>query len=138
MGVACDGGAGSHACSATTVVAESGLRYRDLRCGSGHAAEGGDTVTVAFTTELDDALVEQADASDAYPLRPAAESFTFLLGAGQVILGWDEGIRGMKAGGARTLVVPPELAFGSAGVEGLVAPGATLTFEIELLDIERP
>ena len=117
-------------CARDGVVLEEGLRLRDLACGSGTVAESGMTLTVRFETRLDDGT----------PVSPPEGEgrYTFRLGAGQVVAGWDEGLRGMAAGGTRELVVPPELAYGEAGLFPDVPPGATVTFEIELLEARDP
>lgn len=114
---------GVGACQRSARATESGLVVRDLSCGRGRAVERGDVVTVAYSGSV------RGGAS-----LPGDDDFTFALGAGQVIAGWEEGIPGMRVGGTRTLVVPPELAFGSGGVRGLVPPDATLVFEVDVLD----
>ena len=122
--VACDENAGERACIMSPTTLESGLEIEDLECGEGRAAERGDVVTVGYSAALEDGA----------PL-PPEDDYTFALGREHSIAGWDEGIRGMQVGGTRRLVIPPELAFGDGGVEGLVPPSATLVFEVELLDV---
>jgi FKBP-type peptidyl-prolyl cis-trans isomerase len=109
-------------CQTAPLTTDSGLTIEDLECGRGRVVERGDVVTVSF----------EGSVGGGSSLR-ARDRFTFALGAGQAISGWEEGIPGMRVGGTRRLVIPPELAFGRGGVEGLVPRGATLTFEIELL-----
>lgn len=109
-------------------VRESGLEWTDLVCGKGETAVGGSTVTVDYVGRLENQ--EVFDSS-----RRNGEPFTFLLGAGRVIDGWEEGVRGMRVGGTRRLVVPPVLGYGDDGYAGVVPPDATLIFDIELLDV---
>jgi FKBP-type peptidyl-prolyl cis-trans isomerase FkpA len=106
----------------------SGLRYQDLSQGQGPEARAGKTVSVHYTGWLPNG--EKFDSS-----RDRNQPFGFTLGAGQVIAGWDEGVAGMKVGGRRKLVVPPDLAYGTAGAPPDIPPGATLVFEVELLDV---
>jgi FKBP-type peptidyl-prolyl cis-trans isomerase len=106
----------------------SGLRYQDLAAGQGKTAAAGKTVVVHYTGWLPNG--EKFDSS-----RDRDEPFDFSLGAGQVIAGWDEGVAGMKVGGKRKLVIPPDLGYGTAGAPPDIPPGATLVFEVELLDV---
>lgn len=110
------------------VTTESGLRYYDIVVGDGDTAEDGATVSVHYTGWL----MDNETQFDSSLERGVPAEFT--LGFGQVILGWDEGVTGMKVGGQRQLIVPPELAFGAEG-RGRVPPGATLLFEVELLEV---
>jgi FKBP-type peptidyl-prolyl cis-trans isomerase FkpA len=106
----------------------SGLRFQDVAAGEGKEAAAGRTVSVHYTGWLPNG--EKFDSS-----RDRNQPFEFALGAGQVIAGWDEGVAGMKVGGRRKLVIPPELAYGTAGAPPDIPPGATLVFEVELLDV---
>jgi FKBP-type peptidyl-prolyl cis-trans isomerase len=106
----------------------SGLKYVDITVGQGATPHDGQTAVMHFTGWLADGT--QFDSS-----RDRHTPFGFQLGSGQVVRGWDEGIRGMRVGGIRRLVVPPDLAYGAAGVPGIVPPNATLTFDVELLRI---
>ena len=106
----------------------SGLRYQDVKVGSGAVASAGKTVSVHYTGWLPNG--EKFDSS-----RDRNQPFGFALGAGQVIAGWDEGVAGMKVGGRRKLVIPPDLAYGTAGAPPDIPPGATLVFDVELLDV---
>jgi FKBP-type peptidyl-prolyl cis-trans isomerase FkpA len=111
--------------------AGSGLHTQDLVTGEGPVAEPGSTVSVHYTGWLPNG--EQFDSS-----RPGGQPFVFVVGAGEVIRGWDEGIPGMRAGGTRRLVIPPALGYGAAGAGmGIIPPGATLIFDVELLEV-RP
>jgi FKBP-type peptidyl-prolyl cis-trans isomerase len=106
----------------------SGLRYQDLVKGEGAEATAGKSVQVHYTGWLPNG--EKFDSS-----RDRNEPFSFTLGAGQVIAGWDEGVAGMKEGGRRKLVIPSDLAYGTAGAPPDIPPGATLVFDIELLNV---
>lgn len=108
---------------------ESGLYYRDLVEGDGPVAESGQTVAVHYTGWLPDG--QKFDSS-----RDRDELFVFDLGAGQVIRGWDEGVEGLRVGGQRQLVIPPNLAYGEAGAGDIIPPNATLVFDVELFEVE--
>lgn len=107
---------------------ESGLKYADLQVGEGASPEKGDTVVVQYTGRLEDGTVFDSSYQRSQP-------FSFTLGVGQVIQGWDEGVSSMQVGGKRRLVIPPELAYGSRGAGGVIPPNATLEFDVELLDV---
>ena len=111
-----------------TVTTESGLQYVDLVAGTGRQAELGDTASVHYTGWLADG--KKFDSSV-----DRKEPFSFRLGGGQVIKGWDEGVYGMKIGGKRKLTIPPQLGYGARGAGGVIPPNATLTFDVELLDL---
>jgi FKBP-type peptidyl-prolyl cis-trans isomerase FkpA len=108
----------------------SGLRYQDTVVGNGQVAAGGDRVSVHYTGWLfeNGAKGAKFDAS-----RDRGETFEFVLGDGEVIAGWDEGVQGMRVGGSRMLVIPPHLAYGARGAGGVIPPDATLWFEVDLL-----
>ena len=112
----------------TLTLTESGLQYQDLNVGSGRQAESGHNVHVHYTGWLTDGT--KFDSS-----HDRNQTFKFALGAGMVIRGWDEGVKGMCIGGKRKLVIPPELGYGDRGAGGVIPPGATLVFEVELVDI---
>jgi FKBP-type peptidyl-prolyl cis-trans isomerase len=109
--------------------ASSGFWYADLAPGQGDSAVPGRTVTVHYTGWLPDGT--KFDSS-----RDRGEPFAFTLGAGQVISGWDEGVKGMKVGGRRKLVLPPPLAYGDVGAPPAIPPNATLVFDVEVLKVE--
>ena len=106
---------------------ESGLYVLDLREGEGEEAAAGDAVVVHYTGWLPNGM--KFDSS-----RDRAEPFTFVLGEGRVIPGWEEGVAGMKVGGQRRLVIPPHLGYGPIGAGDVIPPDATLVFDVELLE----
>lgn len=109
----------------------SGLRYTDTKAGTGKTAASGRDVEVHYTgwLYLDGLKGKQFDSSR------GRGPFSFPLGAGQVIKGWDEGVAGMKVGGTRRLIIPPELGYGARGAGGVIPPNATLLFEVDLLGV---
>jgi FKBP-type peptidyl-prolyl cis-trans isomerase len=114
------------------VTTGSGLQYTDSVVGTGREAAEGDNVSVHYTGWLLQAgqAGRKFDSS-----RDRGEPFAFPLGDGRVIKGWDEGVAGMKVGGKRTLIIPPQLGYGSRGAGGVIPPNATLVFDVELLGI---
>lgn len=110
------------------VTTESGLKYVDVVPGQGRQAELGDTASVHYTGWLTDG--KKFDNS-----LDRKEPFSFRVGSGQVIKGWDEGVQGMKIGGKRKLTIPPQLGYGTRGAGGVIPPNATLVFDVELLDL---
>ncbi len=108
----------------------SGLYYQDLAEGTGEPAQRGQHVFVHYTGWL--ANGQQFDTS-----RDDGEPFDFTLGARQVIAGWDEGVAGMRQGGRRRLVIPPELGYGDRGAGFVIPPRSTLVFDVELLEVRR-
>lgn len=114
---------------ATPTTTASGLQYEDTVTGSGETAVSGHEVQVHYTGWLYENGVagRKFDSS-----KDRGELFEFSLGAGMVIRGWDEGVAGMKVGGTRRLVIPPQLGYGARGAGGVIPPNATLLFEVEL------
>ncbi len=113
-----------------------GLQRQDLRVGTGTPARSGMEVTVHYTGwNFDEAAADQRGTKFDSSL-DRGEPFTFLLGAGRVIRGWDEGVAGMRVGGVRVLKIPPELGYGRAGAGGVIPPNGSLVFEVELLDAQ--
>jgi FKBP-type peptidyl-prolyl cis-trans isomerase FkpA len=110
----------------------SGLQYDDTVLGSGEEAKTGQQVSVHYTGWLYDGAVKGAKFDSS---KDRNDPFSFELGAGMVIRGWDEGVQGMRVGGTRLLVIPPELGYGARGAGGVIPPNATLLFEVELLDV---
>ena len=110
----------------------SGLQYSDSTVGEGAEAVTGKRVKVHYTGWLynDGAQGAKFDSS-----KDRNDPFVFGLGAGMVIKGWDEGVAGMKVGGARTLIIPAALGYGARGAGGVIPPNATLKFDVELLDV---
>lgn len=106
----------------------SKLEITDVEVGNGDEATTGQTVDVHYTGWLTDGKKFDSSLDRGQP-------FSFALGGGQVIQGWDQGVVGMKVGGKRKLVIPPELGYGSRGAGGVIPPNATLVFEVELLAV---
>ncbi len=111
------------------VTTPSGLKYTDVKEGTGAQPRPGQTAVVHYTGWLLDGT--KFDSS-----KDRGQPFSFPLGQGRVIRGWDEGVATMKVGGVRRLTIPPDLAYGARGAGGVIPPNATLTFEVELLDIK--
>jgi len=133
VAIGCGGGSGP---TSPTLLPGAPFSQTDLRVGTGADATAGRRVTVNYTGWIYDPTQpdqkgRQFDTSVGRP------PFTFTLGAGGVIRGWDQGVVGMKVGGQRRLVIPPDLAYGSAGAGGgAIPPNATLVFDVELLDVQ--
>ncbi|MFK7965439.1 MAG: FKBP-type peptidyl-prolyl cis-trans isomerase [Burkholderiaceae bacterium] len=110
----------------------NGLQMADIEVGDGAEAAAGQQVTVHYTGWLyeNGAAGAKFDSS-----KDRGQPFQFGLGAGQVIKGWDEGVVGMKVGGKRHLIIPPEMGYGARGAGGVIPPNATLMFEVELLGV---
>lgn len=107
----------------------SGLKYEDSVVGSGASPAKGKQVTVHYTGTLENGTKFDSSVERGQP-------FTFTIGVGQVIKGWDEGVASMKVGGKRKLIIPSELGYGSRGAGGVIPGNATLLFDVELLAVE--
>ena len=115
--------------SAALTKTASGLQYQDVVVGTGPEAKAGQTAVVHYTGWLTDGT--KFDSS-----RDRGQPFSFPLGGGQVIAGWDEGVAGMKVGGRRKLVIPPDLGYGAMGSPPVIPASATLVFDVELIGVE--
>ena len=115
--------------SANAITTSSGLIYEDLKVGDGATAKSGDSVSVNYTGWLADGTKFDSSLDRNSPLE-------FTIGQRQVIVGWDEGVVGMKVNGTRLLVIPPSLGYGSGGFGSTIPPNATLTFEVQLVSIK--
>jgi len=113
----------------------SQLQITDTAVGTGAEALKGKTVVVHYTGWLYDPAAPNSKGKKFDSSVDRGQPFTFPLGAGRVIKGWDEGVAGMKVGGKRTLVIPPGMAYGSRGAGGVIPPDATLLFDVELLGV---
>jgi len=116
--------------TAKTVTTPSGLQYIDIVVGKGASPVPGKQVTVHYTGTLING--KKFDSSV-----DRKEPFTFIIGVGQVIPGWDEGVMSMRVGGKRKLIIPPNLGYGAQGAGGVIPPNATLLFDVELLDVAK-
>jgi peptidylprolyl isomerase len=111
----------------------NGLKYTDTKTGDGATATSGNKVSVHYTGWLYNNGAKGAKFDSSVE---RGQPFQFTLGAHQVIAGWDEGVAGMKVGGKRTLIIPPELGYGARGAGGVIPPNATLMFDVELLGVQ--
>lgn len=114
---------------ASVITMDNGLKIEDIKVGTGEEAVGGKKVTVNYSGTLTDGTKFDSSYDRNQP-------FSFNLGAGEVIEGWDLGVAGMKVGGKRKLTIPSDLGYGSAGAGGVIPPNATLIFEVDLLGVE--
>jgi len=112
------------------ITTPSGLQYQDIVVGKGAQPKDGDTVVVNYTGRFTNGKIFDTSVG------PGKKPFSFALGRGQVIKGWDEGVATMHVGGKRKLVIPPDLAYGAGGYPGVIPPNSTLTFVVELLSIK--
>ena len=124
--------AAPQAMAAKEVTTSSGLKYQDLVVGNGAMAEEGTQVTVNYTGWLTDGT--KFDSS----LDPGRTPLPFTIGAGMVIRGWDEGVKGMRVGGKRKLTIPADLAYGERGYPPVIPANSTLVFEVEFLGVKQP
>lgn len=112
------------------------LIIKDTLLGNGREAEAGFNVTVHYTGWLYDPSKPEGKGTKFDSSVERHEPFVFFLGGGQVIQGWDQGFAGMKVGGKRTLIIPPDMGYGAYGAGGVIPPNATLIFDVELLAIK--
>ena len=119
--------------AASEVTTPSGLRIIDVKLGTGPVPHAGQTVTVNYTGWLfaDGKKGKKFDSS-----LDRGQPFSFTIGQGEVIKGWDEGVATMHVGGKRTLIIPPDLGYGTSGAGGVIPPNATLIFDVDLLDVK--
>lgn len=110
------------------ITTKSGLKYVDLKVGTGAMPQSGQVVTVHYTGRLADGTKFDSSVDRGQP-------FSFVIGTGQVIKGWDEGVATMKVGGKRRLIIPPQLGYGERGFSNIIPPNAELHFDVELLDV---
>ncbi len=122
-------GSESSASEGKEITTSSGLQYIDQVVGTGETAKAGQTVSVHYTGWLTNGKKFDSSVDRGQP-------FSFRLGVGQVIKGWDEGVQGMKIGGKRKLTIPSNLGYGARGAGGLIPPHATLVFDVELLGVQ--
>jgi peptidylprolyl isomerase len=122
-------GGGMAGAGGQEVTNPSGLKYVDAKVGTGPSPQPGQSVTVHYTGWLKDGTKFDSSVDRGTP-------FTFVIGQGRVIKGWDEGVATMKVGGKRKLIIPPDLAYGDRGAAGVIPPGAELTFDVELLSVQ--
>ena len=111
------------------------MKTTDEQIGTGAEAVKGKLVTVHYTGWLYDDHSADHQGPQFDSSRDRGEPFSFALGAGSVIQGWDQGVAGMRVGGRRTLIIPPEMGYGSRGAGGVIPPNATLVFDVERLDV---
>jgi FKBP-type peptidyl-prolyl cis-trans isomerase len=112
------------------ITTDSGLKYTDIVVGKGMSPTKGKQVTVHYTGTLENGTKFDSSVDRKQP-------FKFMIGVGQVIKGWDEGVMSMKVGGKRKLVIPSNLGYGARGAGGVIPPNATLLFDVELLDVQK-
>lgn len=122
-------GAKEKTSAAKTVTTASGLKYVDLKVGNGASPVKGKQVKVHYTGTLENG--KKFDSSE------GREPFSFVIGVGQVISGWDEGVMSMKVGGKRKLIIPSKLGYGERGAGGVIPPNAILLFDVELLEVAK-
>lgn len=113
----------------TIMTTTNELQIIDISVGTGQEAKAGDTISVNYLGNLEDGT--KFDSS-----YDRGQAFTFTLGVGQVIQGWDQGVQGMKVGGKRKLIIPAKMAYGERGAGDVIPPGATLVFEVELVAVK--
>jgi FKBP-type peptidyl-prolyl cis-trans isomerase FkpA len=137
---ACGGKSPPGASSATAPTpaapAVTALEIGELHPGTGAAITGGQKASVQYTGWLYETAAPDKKGKEFDSSRNSGQPFSFVVGAGQVIKGWDQGVLGMKVGGSRRLTIPADLAYGDVGAGGIIPPGATLVFDVDLIGIE--
>ena len=128
--------AAAPATTTTPTDSTQGMKMTDVKEGTGAEAVNGKTVVVHYTGWLYDEAAPDHKGKKFDSSRDRGDPFDFPLGAGHVIKGWDQGVAGMKVGGQRTLVIPPEMGYGARGAGGVIPPNATLLFDVELLGVK--
>lgn len=123
---------------ASSAASPAELEIREIKAGEGPAIQPGQRAIVHYTGWLYDASAPENKGRKFDSSRDRGEPFPFTLGEGRVIAGWEQGVAGMQVGEQRTLIIPPELGYGERGAGGVIPPGATLVFDVELLGIESP
>ncbi len=126
-----------HGSPAHAAVGISELETIDTKIGDGEVAEIGKVVDVHYTGWLYDASASDNKGKEFDSSHHRRDTFQFMLGAGRVIKGWDQGVVGMKVGGERTLIIPPSMAYGAQGAGNIIPPNATLIFEVELVRLQQ-
>lgn len=122
--------AGNAGEAGSEVKTESGLKYKEIVIGSGEVPQKGQQIAVHYTGKLENGTVFDSSVDRKGP------PIEFILGVGQVIKGWDEGLSTMKVGGKRQLIIPPELGYGERGAGDAIPPNSTLIFDVELIGIK--
>jgi FKBP-type peptidyl-prolyl cis-trans isomerase len=130
---ACTGKPGAPPAPASAITALQSVTLKD---GTGATVAGGQVAVVEYTGWLYEASATDNKGKQFDSSRDAGRAFKFPLGTGSVIKGWDQGVAGMKIGESRRLIIPPDLAYGDNGASGVIPPGATLVFDIDLIAIE--
>jgi FKBP-type peptidyl-prolyl cis-trans isomerase FkpA len=133
MIAACSGGKPSAAVPASGV---STMQSIELNAGTGEAVTAGKIAVVQYTGWLYEASAKDNKGKQFDSSRTGGQPFKFPVGTGQVIKGWDQGVLGMKVGESRRLIIPADLAYGDSGAGGVIPPGATLVFDIDLIAVE--
>jgi FKBP-type peptidyl-prolyl cis-trans isomerase len=122
--------------AAVPASAVTSMQSVQIKAGSGDAVTAGKIAVVQYTGWLYEAAAKDNKGKEFDSSRNQGQPFRFPLGAGQVIKGWDQGVVGMKVGESRRLIIPPDMAYGDSGAGGVIPPGATLVFDVDLVAIE--
>jgi FKBP-type peptidyl-prolyl cis-trans isomerase FkpA len=133
---ACSGKAAGPAPAAGPAATVNSLESEDLKVGTGAPIAAGQQAVVQYTGWLYEASAADKKGKEFDSSANSGQPFRFVIGGGQVIKGWDQGVAGMKVGGSRRLIIPADLAYGAEGAGGVIPPGATLVFEVSLVSIE--